>query len=92
MEAFGQVTIEGMSCGVPVITSDAGASPEINIDGETGIVVPAKDIKKFTHAIIEILSNDNERLRMGEAARQRVLSHYTYSAITKKFLEIIKQT
>jgi len=91
MEAFGQVTIEGMSCGVPVITSDAGASPEINIDGETGIVVPAKDIKKLTHAIIEILSNDNERLRMGGAARQRVLSHYTYSAITKKFLGIIKQ-
>lgn len=92
MEAFGQVTIEGMSCGVPVITSDAGASPEINIDGETGIVVPAKDIKKLAQAIIWIFSNDHERSRMGEAARQRVLSHYTYSAITKKFLKIIKQT
>ena len=91
MEAFGQVTIEGMSCGVPVITSDAGASSEINIDGVTGIVVPAKDIKKLVHAIIEILSHDHERLRMGEAARQRVLSNYTYSAIIKKFLEIIKE-
>lgn len=91
MEAFGQVTIEAMSCGVPVITSDAGASPEINIDGETGIVVPVKDVRQLSHAIITILSNNEMRLRMGEAARQRVLLHYTYSAITKKFLEIINE-
>ena len=90
MEAFGQVTIEAMSCGVPVVTTDAGASPEINIDGQTGFVVPAKDSDKLAQAIIKILNDESLAKRLGFNARQRVINNYTYNVITNKFLEIIK--
>ena len=90
MEAFGQVTIIAMSCGIPVVTSDAGASPEINIHGETGLVVPARDSEALAGAIVNILSDNVLRKKMGEAARQRVLENYTYDAITKRCLEIIQ--
>lgn len=88
MEAFGQVTIEAMSCGVPVVTSDAGASPEINIDGETGFVVPAGDVRALARTIIMLLQDDGLRRRMGEAARKRVLENYTYEIMVEKFLNI----
>lgn len=91
MEAFGQVTIEAMSCGVPVVTSDAGASPEINIDGETGFVVPAKSSEKLAEAIIKILENPELQKSMGLKARQRVREHYTYEALIKKFFQIVSK-
>jgi len=91
MEAFGQVTIEGMSCGVPVVTTNAGASPEINIDGQTGFVVKIKDSTALAGATIKILSDEELAGRLGENARKRVLENYTYDVITNKFLEIITQ-
>jgi glycosyltransferase involved in cell wall biosynthesis len=91
MEAFGQVTIEAMSCGLPVVTSDAGASPEINIDSQTGFVVPAANSEKIANAVIKILKNESLQAQLGSAARQRVLENYTYQAITNKFLEIINK-
>lgn len=92
MEAFGQVTIEAMACGVPVVTSDAGASPEINIDGETGIVVPTGDIKALAQAIVRLLSDQALREKMGEAARKRVERQYTYEVMVGKFLNIVEST
>lgn len=89
MEAFGQVTIEGMSCGVPVVTTNAGASPEINLDGKTGFVVNIKDSAALAGAIIKILSDEELAGRLGENARKRVLENYTYDVITNNFLEII---
>ncbi|MDP2933873.1 MAG: glycosyltransferase family 4 protein, partial [bacterium] len=89
MEAFGQVTIEAMACGVPVVTSDAGASPEINIDGQTGFVVPAGDSSKLAEAAIKLLTDEELSQKMSVASRKRVLENYSYSVIVNKFLEII---
>ncbi|MAF13918.1 MAG: hypothetical protein CMI53_03425 [Parcubacteria group bacterium] len=90
MEAFGQVTIEAMSCGVPVVTSDAGASPEININGQTGFVVPVRDSVTLANSVINILKDEALAKKLGDNARKRVLENYTYDAIINKFLEIIK--
>ena len=89
MEAFGHVTIQAMSCGVPVVTFDAGASPEINIDGQTGFVVPSKDVDKLADSIIKIFQDEGLEKQLGQAARQRVLENYTYEAITNRFLDKI---
>lgn len=90
LETFGQVTIEAMACGVPVVTSDAGASPEINISGRTGLVVPAKNSEKLAEAIIKLLNNDFLREEFGQNARERVINNYTYEAVVDKLLKIIE--
>lgn len=89
MEAFGQVTIEALACGVPVVTSDAGASPEINIDGQTGFVVPAGDSGRLAEAAIKLLEDQNLRQKMSAACRKRALENYSYPVIVEKFLKII---
>lgn len=91
MEAFGHVTIEAMSCGIPVVTSDAGASPEINIDKETGFVVPARDSNALAHALSAILLNNDLEKKMGGNARKRILENYTYEAIINRCLKIIQE-
>ena len=92
LETFGQVTIEAMACGVPVVTSDAGASPDINIDGQTGFVVPAKDSERLAEAIVKLLKDDGLRVKMGQAARERVLNNYTYQVTIDTLLDIINET
>jgi len=54
-EAFGLVAIEAMACGIPVITTELGTGTSYhNIDNITGRVVPPKDDKALTNAILDI--------------------------------------
>ena len=50
-EQFGRVAVEAMACGVPVVSSDAGALPDVV--GGAGIVVPAGDASALAGALVE---------------------------------------
>jgi glycosyltransferase involved in cell wall biosynthesis len=90
LEHFGQVTIDAMACGIPVVTSDSGGSTEINIDKETGLVVPAKNSERLSQAVMTILSDEELKKRMGQRARQRVLQNFTYEVLVDKFINLVK--
>jgi N-acetyl-alpha-D-glucosaminyl L-malate synthase BshA len=60
-ESFGLAALEAMACEVPVISSNAGGIPEININGETGFLSPVGDVADMAKNAIFILS-DEERL------------------------------
>ena len=89
LEAFGQVTIEAMSCGVPVVTSDMGGSTEINVDGETGLIVPKANSQALAEAVIKILKDAELRKRLGTAARKRAEENYSYEVLVKNFLDLL---
>ena len=57
-ESFGLAALEAMACEVPVISSNAGGIPEINIDGETGYMCEIGDIDKMAERTIELLSDE----------------------------------
>lgn len=58
-ESFGLAALEAMACEVPVISSDVGGIPEVNIDGETGYVCPLGDIDQMAAKAIDILKAEN---------------------------------
>jgi len=91
LETFGQVTIEAMSCGVPVIYFNAGASPEINIHNQTGLGVETKNAEAMASAIIQIFSNEEKIKQMGINARQRVIDNYSFQALIKIYIELINK-
>jgi glycosyltransferase involved in cell wall biosynthesis len=73
-EGFGFPASEAMACGLPVIATDAGALPEVvGTSGETGRLVPFRDVGALAAAIAELgtLAPDTVA-KMGAAARQRV--------------------
>jgi len=58
-ESFGLAALEAMACEVPVLSSDAGGIPELNLDGITGFVCNIGDIEMMTQKALEILSPEN---------------------------------
>ena len=58
-ESFGLAALEAMSCEVPVISSNAGGIPELNIDGETGFTCNVGDVKDMTEKALYILADEN---------------------------------
>jgi len=75
-EGFGLPAGEAMACGVPVISSDGGALPEVV--GDAGIVVPAGDSGALARAIEKLLSNRELRETLGQAGRRRIEKTFSW--------------
>lgn len=56
-ESFGLVALEAMAAQVPVISSNAGGLPEVNIDGVTGYLSNVGDVRSMSENTMKILSN-----------------------------------
>lgn len=56
-ESFGLAALEAMACEVPVISSNTGGIPEVNIHGKTGFMSAVGDIKDMSENAIQLLSN-----------------------------------
>jgi glycosyltransferase involved in cell wall biosynthesis len=76
-EPFGQVVIEGMSAGKPVVATRGGGIPEIVVDGGTGLLVPMSDAPAMAEAISKLLSDPELARRLGQNGRERVREHFT---------------
>lgn len=83
-EPFGQVIIEGMAAGKPVVATDGGGVPEIVEDGHTGILVPMGDAKAMADAICQIIVDPVRAKAMGVQARQRIASHFTLQQTARR--------
>lgn len=70
-ESFGLAALEAMACKVPVITSNAGGLPELNLDGVTGFLDPVGDIEAMAAHAIEILADDDKLASFKENALSR---------------------
>jgi glycosyltransferase involved in cell wall biosynthesis len=76
-EPFGQVIIEGMAAGLPVIATDGGGAREIIEDRKTGLLVPMGDAAALAQALMELLSRREFARALAVAGRQHVLEHFT---------------
>lgn len=83
-EPFGQVIIEGMAAGKPVVATDGGGVPEIVQDGRTGILVPMGDVQAMADAICQILVDPARAQAMGVQARQRIANHFTLQQTARR--------
>ena len=80
-EPFGLTPLEGMACGRPVIGSAVGGITYTIVDGETGYLVPPQDPQALANRLYQLLVQPELRERMGEAARARVESEFTWPVV-----------
>ena len=91
-ESFGLAALEAMAAGVPLISSDAGGLPEINIQGKTGFMSAVGDISSMSRNAIAILENDDTlktfKLNATEQAKKFDIHHIVpiYEKLYDRFL------
>jgi glycosyltransferase involved in cell wall biosynthesis len=88
-EAFGNVFAEAMVSGLPIIGSTLGGIPDL-ISEENGILVEPGNVGKIKQAIVTMKDSSNLRRIMGEANRNKILTHYNWKRIAKKYVEVYK--
>jgi glycosyltransferase involved in cell wall biosynthesis len=85
-EPFGQVVLEGMAAGLPVIAPDAGGPAEVIDDGRTGTLFPRGDEEALAAAMRGLASDPDRRRRLGEAGREAA-GAYRPQALAPRFEE-----
>lgn len=90
-ESFGVAILEAGATEIPVIVSDIGGLTEVVDDKVTGIVVPPKSPEKAAEAIDYLIHNKQDRIKMGKAARERILRKYDFKKNLEQMLEIYNQ-
>ena len=75
-EGLGLGTIEAMAAGLAVVGTAVGGTPEVVVDGETGVLVAAGKAAPLAAAIERLLREPGTRKKMGDAGRQRALAEF----------------
>ena len=73
-ESFGLAALEAMAANVPVISSNAGGLPEVNIDGYSGFVCPIGDVELMAEKAIYILEDEVRLKNFSESAKNQALT------------------
>jgi glycosyltransferase involved in cell wall biosynthesis len=76
-EGFSLPAVEAMACGTALVTTDAGALPEV-VGSHAGVQVPAGDVDRLAAALQLVLDHPSLRDQLGRAGRARVLSSFTW--------------
>ena len=87
-EGVPQAIMQAMSCGIPVITTAAGAIPEIVQDDVTGLVVPIRDAGAIANAINRLRQDPQRQSRLSEAGLRSARARFS-SAVMLDRMEAI---
>ncbi len=72
--------------GLPVVVTDVGEIPAVVRDQEEGFVVPAGSVDCFYKSLVELIENQNLRLKFGQALQAKIRQEYTEESVLNSFL------
>ncbi|MFN2628974.1 MAG: glycosyltransferase, partial [Gaiellaceae bacterium] len=85
-EGFGVVCAEAMAHGRPVVAGAVGGLLDLVLDGETGLLVEARDPTALRRALGRLLGDADLRRRLGDAGRERIRERFSWETVTRETL------
>jgi phosphatidylinositol alpha-mannosyltransferase len=89
-ESFGMVLTRAFACATPVVASDITGYRDVMTD-ETGVLVPPGDPDALAEAVVGLLGDEPRRERLGAAARQIAVEHYSWDDIARRLAAIYEE-
>jgi len=90
-EGLARAIIEAMCYRVPPVVTDSGGSPELVVDGVSGIVVPPHDADALAAAFEKLFRDPELRRRMGDAARERIEKDFRNEETVRQTVALYKE-
>ena len=90
-EPFGNVVLEAMASGVPVVGSNIGGMADIIREGETGYRITPGDVQQLSTSLGRLLTDDGLRSRMAEAARKVAVERYDDVVMARSVEDLYRQ-
>ena len=87
-EGQGVVLVEAMSFRKPIVASRVGGIPDVVEEGKNGILVPEKDPRALSRAILSLLEDDGMAREMGERGYIMYRERYHWDAVTERWVEV----
>jgi glycosyltransferase involved in cell wall biosynthesis len=85
-EGLSNAILEYMSCGLPVVATDAGGNGEL-VDRHNGYLVPAGDARRLAEALQELGTSESRRLELGAVSLERIRRQFTWERIMPQWEE-----
>ncbi|KKI17549.1 glycosyltransferase family 1 protein [Sphingomonas sp. ABOLG] len=93
-ETFGNVTLEAMAAGVPVVAARASGAVGLVDEGETGRLVEPRDVPGYADAIAELVASRDARLRMGRNGTTKAAGYrweMINEAVLSAYLQVLEE-
>ncbi|MDQ0231151.1 glycosyltransferase family 4 protein [Metabacillus malikii] len=93
-ETFGNVVLEALAAGTPVVCANSGGVKNIIKHDVTGILCEPKNVDQFKQAIIQLLSNEEQRVNMGKEARSYALTQswdHILEGLLKEYVDTVRE-
>jgi len=87
-EGLPRTSMEAMSMGLPIVTTDVVGCRETVDQGVNGFLVPPYNASALSDAIKKLLDDPDLRSRMGQAGREKALREFDVATIVDKHLEV----
>jgi glycosyltransferase involved in cell wall biosynthesis len=91
-EGVSLTILEAMATGLPVVATRVGGTPEVVVDGESGLLVPARDPRALANALDAVLSDNALRRRLGGGARARVEQQFSLARMISDYASVYEET
>jgi glycosyltransferase involved in cell wall biosynthesis/peptidoglycan/xylan/chitin deacetylase (PgdA/CDA1 family) len=91
-EGLPNSVMEAMASGVPVVSTDAGGARELVLQGICGYIVPTRDPDALSDGMLHVMAmSQDERIRMGDAGRERILRYFDNERVVDRWEVMIQQ-
>ena len=84
-EGISNSLLEAMATGLPVIASAVGGTPEVVVDGVSGILFPAGNTERLRAELLRLLFEKGSRDDLGRQALERVRKHFSVEAMLQNY-------
>jgi glycosyltransferase involved in cell wall biosynthesis len=82
---------QALACGKPVVAFDVDGAREVCLGGETGFLVPARDVEALADAVIQVLQDPDSARRMGARGRELVKEWFSEARMVQQLDELYRR-
>ncbi len=87
-EGISNSLLEAMANGLPVVATATGGNPEVIVGAESGLLVPVGDSERLARTLLDLQTNSDRRVELGQGALRRVSEHFSMDAMVRNYAQM----